>query len=157
MVTRKQIKDQNLTSLTEIMDKTTGVTHSRASQTAGSSLGNDSNFYSRGLKVNNIQIDCGPLDTVMVGFGSVSQLDMAQFDHVEFLRGVDGLYSGPGDPGGRINLVRKRALDHIVQPSRADSPVRTAPRRGVRRRLPEIQCLDRATHQSVRRHPGECH
>lgn len=113
VVTRKQIEDQNLTSLTEVMDKTTGVTHTRASQTAGSSLGNDSNFYSRGFEVNNIQIDGGPpLDTVMVGFGSVSQLDMAQFDHVEFLRGVDGLYSGSGDPGGTINLVRKRALDH---------------------------------------------
>lgn len=113
VMTRQRLDDQNLTSLTDVMDKTTGVTHSRASQTAGSSLGNDSNFYSRGFQVNNIQIDSGaPMDTVMVGFGSVSQLDMVQFDHVEFLRGVDGLYSGSGDPGGTINLVRKRALDH---------------------------------------------
>lgn len=113
VMTRQRIEDQNLTSLTDVMDRTTGVTHSRATQTAGSSLGNDSNFYSRGFQVNNIQIDGGaPMDTVMVGFGSVSQLDMVQFDHVEFLRGVDGLYSGSGDPGGTINLVRKRALDH---------------------------------------------
>lgn len=113
VMTRQRMDDQNLISLTDVMDKTTGVTHSRASQTAGSSLGNDSNFYSRGFQVNNIQVDGGaPMDTVMVGFGSVSQLDMAQFDHVEFLRGVDGLYSGSGDPGGTINLVRKRALDH---------------------------------------------
>lgn len=113
VITRQQIEDQNLHNLTEVMDKTPGVTSRKATQRAGSSFGNDSNFYSRGFQVSNVQLDGGaPMDPSLSGFGSVSQLDMAQFDHVEFLRGVDGLYSGAGDPGGTINMVRKRALAH---------------------------------------------
>lgn len=110
VVTRQRIEDQNLTTLTDVLDKTTGLTLERAGNSAGSSLGNDSNFYSRGFAVSNVQIDGGaPMDTAMNGFGSISQLDMAQYDHVEFLRGVDGLFSSTGDPGGTVNLVRKRA------------------------------------------------
>ena len=110
VVTRQRIEEQNLTTLTDALDKTTGVTLQKNGAT-GSSLGNDSNFYSRGFAVSNIQIDGGaPMDTSISGYGSISQLDLAQFDHVEFLRGVDGLYSGSGNPGGTINLVRKRAL-----------------------------------------------
>ncbi|TDF82398.1 TonB-dependent receptor [Pseudomonas sp. H9] len=112
VVTRQRIEDQNLTTLTDALDKTTGVTLQRNGAT-GSSLGNDSNFFSRGFEVSNIQLDGGaPMDTTISGYGSISQLDLAQYDHVEFLRGVDGLYSGSGNPGGTINLVRKRALDH---------------------------------------------
>lgn len=112
VVTRQRIEDQNLTTLTDALDKTTGVTLQK-NGASGSSLGNDTNFYSRGFAVSNIQFDGGaPMDTSISGYGSISQLDLAQYDHVEFLRGVDGLYSGSGNPGGTINLVRKRALDH---------------------------------------------
>ncbi|MCY1333752.1 Fe(3+)-pyochelin receptor [compost metagenome] len=110
VVTRQRIEDQNLTTLTDALDKTTGVTLQK-NGASGSSLGNDTNFFSRGFAVSNIQIDGGaPMDTSISGYGSISQLDLAQFDHIEFLRGVDGLYSGTGNPGGTINLVRKRAL-----------------------------------------------
>lgn len=112
VVTRQRIEDQHLTTLTDALDKTTGVTLQK-NGASGSSLGNDTNFFSRGFAVNNVQIDGGaPMDTSISGYGSISQLDLAQYDHVEFLRGVDGLYSGSGNPGGTINLVRKRALDH---------------------------------------------
>lgn len=110
VVTRQRIEDQNLRTVADVLDKTTGLTLVRAGASAGSSLGNDTNFYSRGFAVSNVQLDGGAaMDTVMNGFGSVSQLDMAQYDHVEFMRGVDGLFSASGDPGGTINLVRKRA------------------------------------------------
>ncbi|PYG83069.1 MULTISPECIES: TonB-dependent siderophore receptor [unclassified Pseudomonas] len=112
VVTRQRIEDQNLTTLTDALDKTTGVTLQKNGAT-GSSLGNDTNFFSRGFAVSNIQFDGGaPMDTAISGYGSISQLDLAQYDHVELLRGVDGLYSGSGNPGGTINLVRKRALGH---------------------------------------------
>lgn len=112
VVTRQRIEDQGLTTLTDALDKTTGVTLQK-NGASGSSLGNDTNFFSRGFAVNNIQFDGGaPMDTAISGYGSISQLDLAQYDHVEFLRGVDGLYSGGGNPGGTINLVRKRALAH---------------------------------------------
>lgn len=109
--TRAQIEDQNLATMTEVLDRTTGVTLLRAGPGAGSNLGNDTNFYSRGFPVGNIRLDGGaPMETVMNGFGVTSNLDMAQYDHVEFLRGIDGLFSSTGDPGGTINLVRKKPL-----------------------------------------------
>ncbi|MGS1108312.1 TonB-dependent siderophore receptor [Achromobacter anxifer] len=111
VVTRAQIDDQNLSNLTEVLDKTTGITVNKSGTLSGISHGNDSVFSSRGFTVSNIQLDGGAsMDTAMSGFGSISQLDMAQFDHVEFLRGVDGLFSSTGEPGGTINLVRKRPM-----------------------------------------------
>lgn len=110
VITRQRIEDQNLNNLTDVMSKMTGVSLQKGgiSQAA---MGNESNFFSRGFAVSNTTIDGGaPLTTSIAGYGSLSQLDMAQYDRVEFLRGVDGLYSSTGDPGGTINLVRKRAL-----------------------------------------------
>ncbi|QXH54989.1 TonB-dependent siderophore receptor [Pseudomonas maumuensis] len=110
LITRKRIEDQNLNSLTDVMGKMTGVSVQKGgiSQAA---MGNESNFFSRGFAVSNTTLDGGaPLTSSIAGYGSLSQLDMAQYERVEFLRGVDGLYSSTGDPGGTINLVRKRAL-----------------------------------------------
>lgn len=115
VITRQQIEDQNLSNLTDVMGKMTGVSLQKGgiSQAA---MGNESNFFSRGFAVSNTTLDGGaPLTTSIAGYGSLSQLDMAQYDHVEFLRGVDGLYSSSGDPGGTINLVRKRAQRHYQQ------------------------------------------
>ncbi|MDU9394761.1 TonB-dependent siderophore receptor [Pseudomonas sp. zfem002] len=110
VVTRQQIEEQNLNSLTEVMAKVTGVTLQKGG-IAQASMGNESNFFSRGFAVSNTQIDGGaPLSTSIAGYGALSQLDMAQYERVEFLRGVDGLFSSSGDPGGTVNLVRKRAL-----------------------------------------------
>jgi outer membrane receptor for ferric coprogen and ferric-rhodotorulic acid len=111
VVTRQQIEDQGLTTLTETLDRTTGVSVNRRGTLSGITHGNDSNFSSRGFTVSNMQIDGGAsMDTDMSGFGSISQLDMAQFDRLEFVRGVDGLFSSTGEPGGTVNLVRKRPL-----------------------------------------------
>src|SRR5262249_22463313 len=68
-------------------------------------------FISRGFSIQNVQIDgAAPqsLGTAMGSFYSSNIFDMAEFDHVEVLRGTAALYGGSGDPGGIINLVRKR-------------------------------------------------
>lgn len=110
VITRQRIEDQNLNSLTDVMSKMTGVSLQKGG-VSQAAMGNESNFFSRGFAVSNTTIDGGaPLTTSIAGYGSLSQLDMAQYDRVEFLRGVDGLYSSTGDPGGTVNLVRKRAL-----------------------------------------------
>lgn len=111
VVTRQQIEDQGLTTLTEALDKTPGVSVNRRGTLSGITHGNDSNFTSRGFTVSNIQVDGGAsMDTDMSGFGSISLLDMAQFERMEFVRGVDGLFSSTGEPGGTVNMVRKRPL-----------------------------------------------
>lgn len=108
IVTRQRIEDQHLDSLTDVLDQTTGI-----SWTQGSGSNSFATFTSRGFTIENIQLDGGaPVGAIAPGFSwdGTSHLDMAQFDHVEVLRGADGLFSGSGEPGGVINLVRKRAL-----------------------------------------------
>lgn len=103
VVTRERIEAQNLTSLAEALAQTTGVTAVSHSPSAV-----DSYFYSRGFRVQTLQLD-GGAPAYTGGFGSYLAPDTAEYDRVEMLRGVDGMFSGVGSPGGVVNLVRKRA------------------------------------------------
>jgi len=103
VMTKQRMEDQNLSSLTQVLDQTTGIT------VVG---GNDSKneIYSRGFVIRSIQTDGG---APMLRNETYDTLpDMTAYDHVEVLRGSDGLYGGTGDPGGSINLVHKRALPY---------------------------------------------
>jgi len=103
VMTQQRLKDQNLNNLRDALDQTTGIT------LVG---GNDANtaIFSRGFQLTNIQTDGGAASLRQQSYESLP--DMLPYDHVELLRGSDGLYGGTGDPGGTLNLVRKRALDH---------------------------------------------
>ncbi|HEY5755385.1 MAG TPA: TonB-dependent receptor, partial [Steroidobacter sp.] len=102
LVTRERIEAQNLSSLMETLNQTTGVTVQ-----SYSNGGTDSFFFSRGFRVNTLQLD-GGAPAFTGGFGMFLVPDMAAYDHIEMLRGVDGMYTGAGGPGGVINLVRKQ-------------------------------------------------
>lgn len=104
VMTRQRIDDQELKTLDDLMIRTPGVTVQQDNTT-------NSSFYSRGFKITNFQIDG---NSPMYGEGGLSgglntaQLDLAMFDSVEVLRGSDALYGTSGEPGGAINLVRKK-------------------------------------------------
>lgn len=100
LVTRERIDAQNLTSLQEALVQTTGVT-------VGAYSPVDSFFYSRGFRVQTMQFD-GGAPAFNGGLGFFYTPDTAMYERIEMLRGVDGMYSGAGEPGGVINLVRKR-------------------------------------------------
>ncbi|MEJ0037947.1 MAG: TonB-dependent siderophore receptor [Gammaproteobacteria bacterium] len=104
VITQQRMRDQNLNDFNSMMNQATGV----SIVTNNSSV--DPVYYSRGFVVNRIQIDGGP--PLRTGSTYYPQIDMAMFDHVEILRGADGLFNGYGDPGGVVNLTRKRPLDH---------------------------------------------
>lgn len=111
VMTQQRLKDQHLDTLRDTLDQITGITLTG---------GNDANtsIYSRGFALTNVQTDGGATGLRQQSYESLP--DMLPYDHVEVLRGSDGLYGGTGDPAGTINLVRKRALDHsqvIVQTS----------------------------------------
>lgn len=109
VVTRKQIEDQNLADVYEVMEQMPGL-----SMVTGANS-SDINFYSRGFAVQKFQIDGGaPIRMKGDSSSRVLQpvLDTAMYDHVEVLRGADGLFNGYGEPGGTVNLIRKRPLDH---------------------------------------------
>lgn len=103
-VTRQLIEDQQLTDINQAMKVTPGVvTQSTTFRTQ--------DFLSRGFSIQNLQIDgAAPqaLGTSMGSFYSSNIFELAEFDHVEVLRGPAALFGGTGDPGGVVNLVRKR-------------------------------------------------
>ncbi|MBL8266020.1 TonB-dependent siderophore receptor [Steroidobacter sp.] len=100
VMSSQQIEEQNITDLREALARIAGVT------VQTSSLGRPV-FYSRGFQINSVQLDGSfPVDATALGYNN--DFDMAQYQQVELLRGADGLFSGTGDPGGVVNLVRKR-------------------------------------------------
>jgi TonB-dependent siderophore receptor len=106
VVTQQQMHEQNLRSVTDALQQATGVT-----VTTG--FGGQPSFTSRGFTINSLQSDGGA--PVSYGFGPTGYsptVSLAEYDHVELIRGADGLFTGSGNPGGAVNLVRKRPLDH---------------------------------------------
>ncbi len=107
VVTSEVIEEQRITDLADALETTPGITVKNNNFRL-------SDFYARGFKIENIQIDgAAPmaLGTTSGSFYSNKAYDMVEFDHVEVLRGSSALFGGTGDPGGMINLVRKRPLD----------------------------------------------
>lgn len=101
VITRQRIEDQNMTRLEDAMRRTTGVTV----------LTNDSgrsSIFARGFELDNYMVDGLP-STLSSQMGT--QPDLAMFDSIEVLRGPAGLFGGSGEPGGTVNLTRKRARD----------------------------------------------
>lgn len=101
VVTQQTIQDQNLTSLAQTMSRTPGIVVSKAGY-------GFPEFYSRGFIINNYQID--QLGT-SYDSGFRPDFDMAIYDRLEVLRGAEALFSGAGEPGGTINLARKRPTE----------------------------------------------
>ncbi|MEK1943108.1 MAG: TonB-dependent siderophore receptor, partial [Pseudomonas sp.] len=107
IVTRKAMDDQNLNTLNEVLEKTTGIT-TYQSPSGGKYI------YSRGFEVETFQYDGVPLDRRYYGVGSGFTSDTQIYDRVEVLRGANGLLQGSGAASGAVNLVRKRPK---VEPS----------------------------------------
>jgi iron complex outermembrane receptor protein/outer membrane receptor for ferric coprogen and ferric-rhodotorulic acid len=102
VVTRQQIDDEHLTSVSDALTHAAGITVQRAAY-------NSYNFFSRGFQITSMQIDGGaPLALGAYTYDGAQ--DLAFYDRVEVMRGASGLLGGMGDPGGIINLVRKRPL-----------------------------------------------
>ena len=100
VVTRQQIEDRNFITIDEAIESSTGMTAQAAN------LGSLT-FYSRGFSMGSAQID----GVMGAGGGTGGYApNVAMFDRVEIMRGAAGLVAGQGNPGGVVNLVRKRPL-----------------------------------------------
>lgn len=99
VITRAQIEDQRIVDVGDAVKMTPGLIVTDESGT----------MMSRGFAISTMQIDGGaPL--AMGAYTYVPQQDMAFYDRVEVMRGASGLLGGMGDPGGIINLARKKPL-----------------------------------------------
>ena len=101
VVTRKLMDDKNLVSLDQVMAQTTGITR------ANRGYGNH-HFSSRGFDLTDDSYMVDGVAGQAYAYTGWMIPDMAVFDRVEVLRGAAGLLVGAGNPGGAVNLVRKR-------------------------------------------------
>ncbi|WP_035360550.1 TonB-dependent siderophore receptor [Achromobacter insuavis] len=116
VVTRQRLDEQNLTSVYDALENTTGVTLQQSPQ-------GGKYIYSRGFEGSVIQYDGVPLERGFYGRASNYSGGTAMYDRVEVLRGAAGLLQGSGSPGGAVNLVRKRPLaeDRFMVETKAGS------------------------------------
>lgn len=103
VVTRQLLDEQNLTTVYDTLASTTGMTIQQSPQ-------GGKYIYARGFDLTTVQYDGVPLNRGMYGRASNFSAGTAIYDRVEVLRGAAGLLQGAGNPGGAVNLVRKRPL-----------------------------------------------
>lgn len=102
IIDRQRIEDQNTNEILAVLEQTTGLTYQQSGP-----LGADrNNIVSRGFNLTNYQVDGVAR---LANFGFTNDIsDMAPFEQVEVVRGATGLLNGIGEPGGTVNLMRKR-------------------------------------------------
>ena len=98
VITRQRLDDQNLVTIEDAMQYVTAMKVT----TYGT---NNFNLESRGYAIDRYQID-GVSSSARV---YENNFGLAMFDRIEIWRGPAGLLQGSGDPGGTVNMVRKRA------------------------------------------------
>lgn len=107
VVTAKQIEDQGLDSLQDVLKQTPGVFHSKM----GNNVSGHSEFISRSQAIDSISVDGAPkflYDYKAIRRGT-NNLDSALYDQVVVVRGASGLSNGGmGEPGGTVALERKK-------------------------------------------------
>jgi outer-membrane receptor for ferric coprogen and ferric-rhodotorulic acid len=104
LISQEQMRQQNDTDLADVLKNAVGIT-----VVENTSL--SSSFVSRGFAITTYHIDGG---AALNSFGNTpiyGTPDLGEYDHVEVLRGSDALFGGVGNPGGSVNIVRKRPLD----------------------------------------------
>lgn len=100
VLTRQQMDDQNLLTVTEALPKITGVTMISNDST-------QSQFYARGNAMESM-VDGAPAQNAFSGY---QQLMLTIYDRLEVLRGPAGLLQGSGNPSGVVNFVKKQPKD----------------------------------------------
>ncbi|KGT83573.1 ferric-rhodotorulic acid transporter, partial [Xanthomonas vasicola] len=91
VITRDRMDDQNLQSITDVLNNVTGIS---ASQNDSERL----DFYARGFYIDNYQFDGIPVYMEQAWSYGDSALDLALYDRVEVVRGATGLLTGSGNP-----------------------------------------------------------
>jgi outer membrane receptor for ferric coprogen and ferric-rhodotorulic acid len=102
VITRDRMDDEGFVTLSQAVAETTGmrVTNWDYDRASYKSRGFDASILRDGVAIANVT-------------NMTAVPDLAMYDRVEVMRGPAGLFHGAGEPGGSINLVRKRALDHV--------------------------------------------
>lgn len=103
VVTRQQMDEQGMVTVSDALNQTTGIT------VIANDTTNDQ-ILSRGYSLSAVYDGVPSYN----GLSATQQFDLALYERVEILRGPAGLLQGSGNPGGVVNMVRKRAKDQFA-------------------------------------------
>ncbi|MDO5622813.1 MAG: TonB-dependent siderophore receptor [Paracoccus sp. (in: a-proteobacteria)] len=103
-ITSAQMEDRNITTVEETLNAATGITVQAYES-------DRINYYSRGFPIDAYQYDGVPIPRNGVWQFGDNNPDMALYDHVEIVRGANGLMQGAGEPGASVNFIRKRPTE----------------------------------------------
>ena len=103
VITSKQIEDQNLNDINDVLVQTPGISMRQLGQKSAG----HSTYFARGMEITNIQRDGIPS---LYGSSSnfISLENSAIYERIEITRGSTGLTNGSGNPAASINYVRKK-------------------------------------------------
>lgn len=107
VVTLQRIEDQQLQSVTDVVNNVTGVSVNQYET-------NRAGFTARGFDIDNLQIDGVPTTWDQAWSAGEVAGSLALFERVEVVRGATGLMTGAGNPSAAINLVRKHATSRAL-------------------------------------------
>ncbi|WP_439136176.1 TonB-dependent siderophore receptor [Pseudomaricurvus sp.] len=102
VMTAQRLQDQNLRSLTDVVNNATGVSAKAQDSTRYK-------FSARGFAIDNYQIDGIPISWEPGANAGETSTDTSIYERVEIVRGATGLLTGAGNPSASINMVRKHA------------------------------------------------
>jgi len=106
VVTRQQLDDQQLISVTDALRVVPGIVLSHDDS--------DRHFlYSRGFSTTIVQVDGLRSYDQDTSASFLTQVDAVTLDRVEVVRGASGLLKGVGNPSAAINLVLKRPTSEL--------------------------------------------
>lgn len=100
VLTRERLDDQNLTTIQGALKYVTGV--------ESIDYGDGTAYFK--ARGNQLGVEFDGV-SIVSGLQYLQQFDLAMYDRVEVIRGPSGVMDGAGDPGGTVNLVRKRPQD----------------------------------------------
>ncbi|WP_228712683.1 TonB-dependent siderophore receptor [Halarcobacter mediterraneus] len=106
VITSKQIEDQNLQNVNDILLQTPGVVSTQYGQLGAGYT----SYYARGFEITNVLRDGIPISETNFGRGGdfLGLEDSAVYEKVEIIKGSTGLTNGSGNPSASINYVRKK-------------------------------------------------
>lgn len=99
VIATEQLQKQNIVDVEQLATALHGITVTGVSNTSPSLL-------SRGFEIDSYLIDGVPSTALLQS--PYPMADLFFFESVELLRGPSAIFSGFGNPGGVLNLVRKR-------------------------------------------------
>lgn len=97
VITRKRMDDQNLVTMGDAMQQVTGI----------NVVNNDNmnnQYFARGYGMSVMYDGVASYN----GMTPSHQFDLPLYERIEVLRGPSGLMRGSGEPGGVVNMVKKR-------------------------------------------------